>query len=280
VTWPNAAYQATAHRKRLSAPRFQRLVDETQAAFELFKQLQQPHPNWSNLDRVMSVWRRCVTGNRHLLSRRNEAGCAARTYERMGWLERVALLDAHLEREVSPWSWMLRAAAIQYCVAHDWPPANWPPPRWPLNGAKPNAHGETLLHEAVRCGLLWATEQLIEWGAVRDVVDDDWSTPLHHAARFGMHETVAVLLSKGARPDPKDGAGRTPLDVALRNYDLRSSLVLIHSGGTTSLLPERGVWLREVGRELDDAVVLAMVERASIGAAMPSAAPAPRRARM
>jgi hypothetical protein len=258
-----------------------RLVFETLPAFDRL-QRRWKKLDWTDLDEVLDLWRSCVTKNRSLLNKENVAGRAARRYERMGWLERVSLLDAHLNRIASPWAWVLRATAGEYCRAQGWDVASWlgnrhKPPLWSLNAAGIGIDQGTLLHYAVQKNQSWLVKQLLELGASPCVSDNKGDCPLARAARLGYADCVAALLFKGA---PVDGAGAewwTPLEHALIDCQLDAALALIRAGGTARLLTDLAgdSWLRRGAVACGDHVAMAVLDRLRLERAMP---PAPKQA--
>lgn len=279
VAWSTVAYCMDGHRQHLSAPRFQRLVFETR---DLFAQMHETWigTDWSDLDATTDHWHAAITGNGRWLNDPGPVGCAARAYVRAGWVERIALLDAHLNHLVSPWAWFLRAAMVEYCRAGAMPVPQWQHPRWPLNAPLTNGSGDTVLHVAARYSD-WLAEQLLAWGPVLDVVNAAGRTPLHEVARRGFDELTAILLAKGASSNLADAQGGTPLDEALGAYHLECAFALLRAGGSSPLVASRDRWLREQARLPEDATVLAVLDRIAIGGILPAATPAaPARSRL
>lgn len=91
------------------------------------------------------------------------------------------------------------------------------------NGADanhPDAHGQSPLHKAARCGNASMAAALINAGASVNAKDDNGNTPLHVAAASGVVtqlELTGLLLKHGAQRDARDHEGRTPDEVALEH---------------------------------------------------------------
>ena len=274
ASWSSVAY-LTGMRGDLSAPRFQRLLGETRPAFEKFLS-RAPDLDWTDLDAVMDVWRTCVTRGGRLLAAEGRAGRVARAFDELKWLYRMALLDHHLNDDLCPCAWTLRAAVLGYCQAQGWQPPVWPLPKWPLN-APVEASGATLLRQAVDRSRVWLAKQLLAWGALPDAADHRGVTPLHVAAFYGNAEMVSLLLGNGASVDPRRAAN-TPLDLALLTYQGAAAQALLRAGGTSGFVSIREDWLRQ--QVTGDAVLTAVLDRAVLSAAMRAVSEASDRDRL
>lgn len=205
-------------------------------------------------------------------------------YEQLGWQDRVAVIDAHLNRSGRPEVWVFRAGVIEWCEKHEvTPPRRWRRPQWPLNQTMPGSAGGTLLHEALR--RQWCVVgQLLDWGADPNRCDAAGRTVLqaavepHAVLADRYHHLIEPLLARGARWDVSDAHGATPLDVALKNNAWGSALALIRGGaGVQGWLRELNVlwaFARQLGDEEGAAAVGALVER-QYHQAMPPAPPTP-----
>ena len=278
VSWHTVSYCMTEHRKHLSAPRFQRMVRETTQLFDRnwtrFEAL-----SWVDLDGVSDLCRDVMTDGGSLLWRPAPEGRWARAYARMGWLERLALVDAHANRKASPNIWLLRAAVIDYCQAYGKGAPQWTTPRWPLNAGFGD-DDDTLLHCAVLQHDRWAAQQLLTWGAVVTVTNRHGRTPLHNAAWRGDEELVALLLAKGADVHAVDAGGQTALCRALEAYHLDSALVLLRAGGTSPLLASRRDLLRDHARAVGDQVSVTLLDAEALTGVLPAAGEAGAKQRL
>ena len=209
-------------------------------------------------------------------------------YERLGWQDRVALIDAHLNRSGRPEVWVFRAGVIEWCEKHEvTPPRRWRRPQWPLNQTMPDSLGGTLLHAALRRGWV-VVGQLLAWGADPNRCDAAGRTVLQVTVEahpvFGNRypHLIDPLLAHGARWDVRDAQGATPLDVTLKHNSWDSALALIRGGACVEgWLPElNALWAfaRQLGDEEGAAAVGALVGQ-QYHQAMPPAPPTPEQRR-
>lgn len=81
-----------------------------------------------------------------------------------------------------------------------------------------DAHGRTLLIEAVLEKRTDLVKLLLEHGGDPAVADHDGSTALHFAAQAQLPEIVQLLIDKGAPINAQDHLGNTPLFKALSTF--------------------------------------------------------------
>jgi hypothetical protein len=81
-----------------------------------------------------------------------------------------------------------------------------------MNPNHMNWHHFTLLHHMAATGDLAKARLLLDHGADRDAIDEEYrSTPLACAARWGQRDAVALLLERGADPNRAGAPWATPL---------------------------------------------------------------------
>ena len=80
-----------------------------------------------------------------------------------------------------------------------------------------DAHGETPLSRARRCGYQALAELLLSQEREYARHRRGESTELHRAAYWGLSGAVGELLAKGVNPSERDVTGNTPLMQAVRN---------------------------------------------------------------
>jgi ankyrin repeat protein len=84
-----------------------------------------------------------------------------------------------------------------------------------MNPNHMNCHHTTLLHDMAYTGEAQKAKLLLDHGADRDAIDEEFrSTPLGLAARFGKREMVELLLERGADPQASGAPWATPLEWA------------------------------------------------------------------
>jgi hypothetical protein len=204
----------------------------------------------------------------------------SRLYEELSWLDRVTLIDAHINRRGLPETWLLRAGIIEACHERGYPLPGWPMPRWPLDATRLDGVGGTVLHRAMDSEA-WVAEQLLTWGAKPDMVDARGQTPLHLAAADRVSDLVRLLLRHRACSALRDHLGRTPLQVALLHGNFFSALMLVKAGAPAQDVGEHNEALRLFARGLGEQEVEARLTAARLDATLapetPSAAPSRRR---
>lgn len=84
--------------------------------------------------------------------------------------------------------------------------------RLPLDAQDPMT-GRTVLHEAVRAGVLEVAGQLLEAGAAVDLQDGSYRTPLYEAALIGDLAALKLLVAHGA-DTLATSSDKTPLEAA------------------------------------------------------------------
>ncbi|OCL02207.1 ankyrin, partial [Glonium stellatum] len=83
-----------------------------------------------------------------------------------------------------------------------------------------NSAGETLLHEAVRLGIVNIVRLLLEAGADANIEDNMRRLPIHWAcANYGakFDGILSIILDYTDDPNYRDRSGETPLQLAARH---------------------------------------------------------------
>ncbi len=108
-----------------------------------------------------------------------------------------------------------------------------------------DAHGQSLLMEAVLEKRLDLVTLLLEHGGDPKIVDREGSTALHFAAQAQQPEIVQLLLDKGAGVDARDHLGNTPLFKALSTFrgeaDGNAVWALVLAGADKTIKNTHGV---------------------------------------
>lgn len=93
-----------------------------------------------------------------------------------------------------------------------------------------NLNKDTPLHVAAQEGSLSAIQQLLDYGAAINALNNDNETPLHLAAYRNIFDTVKILLERGANTDIKNKFNQTPSALAY-NLNQRAMAEYIDSFG-------------------------------------------------
>jgi hypothetical protein len=139
------------------------------------------------------------------------------------------------------------------------------------NGADTDVHcriyrGETPLHISIRRGMKDVAVFLLENGASVEMVDDDHWTPLMQIASGtgGLAEYTGMLLERGAQKtvNYQNIEGDTALHLAIICHGNPKTVKLLLEHGADPLIRnEKGQTALELQRALDDASLLALLER-------------------
>ena len=110
---------------------------------------------------------------------------------------------------------------------------------WRLNLV--SSHGETLLHEACRCGQLGVVRMLVGMGGNVDVRDQFGCTPVLVAAKENHFDVVLTLVSEFyCDVNTKDSGGETLLHAACRHEQLELVIKLLSMGATVDRADQYG----------------------------------------
>lgn len=85
-------------------------------------------------------------------------------FRELTWRDRIAVIDAALNRQRRPEAWMFCIGILCACDEGNIDPPEWPPVAWPINDVVDEATGDTLPHEMLAVGCEAAT-QLMQYGA-------------------------------------------------------------------------------------------------------------------
>ena len=95
-----------------------------------------------------------------------------------------------------------------------------------IRASLPHVDTEAGLITAVKCGNLFAVEELLDRGADPEAKDNDAQTALMWAAGYGQREMVALLLDRGADPNAEGADGWTALTIAVANCHVETAALL------------------------------------------------------